>query len=61
MSAIDNTDMRKTSSADKAGQSRRRRPYAPPTLKVFGPVGTLTQSGSRGGPEANPRGPMTMA
>lgn len=42
-------------------RSANRDAYIAPKLKVFGPVGALTQSGSRGGPEANPNGPMTMA
>jgi hypothetical protein len=35
--------------------------YVAPKLKVFGPVGSLTQAGSMGGPEGNPNGSMTMA
>ena len=34
--------------------------YSSPKLKVFGPVGVLTQAGSMGSAESNPNGPMTM-
>jgi len=34
--------------------------YATPKLKVFGPVGALTQAGSMGGRESAPAGPMDM-
>ena len=34
--------------------------YIAPKLKVFGPVGSLTQAGSMGSSESNPNGPMTM-
>jgi len=41
---------RKTEQRD-ARPADRRDPYTPPKLKEFGPVGTLTQSGSTGGSE----------
>ena len=41
--------------------SDNRGAYIAPKLKVFGPVGSLTQAGSRSSPESHPNGKMTMA
>ena len=38
----------------KASSPGQRQPYAAPSLKVFGPVGALTQSGSGVDSENNP-------
>jgi hypothetical protein len=42
-------------------RSANRDAYIAPKLKVFGPVGSLTQAGSTQGNETAPGGPMSMA
>ena len=49
----------KTQNQDKPQSPREkgRKPYTPPQLRQFGPVGALTQSGT-GAMGENPRNPM---
>jgi len=49
--AIIVVDIKKISEQRDAQPAGRRGTYTPPELKEFGPVGTLTQSGSTGGKE----------
>jgi len=46
---------------ERTERSANRSAYIAPKLKVFGPVGSLTQAGSMGGPETSPQSMQTMA
>ena len=51
-------DIKQIAEQREANQVTRRDDYRPPKLKVFGPVGALTQGGSMGNMEGS--GPQDM-
>ena len=52
------SDDKRTANTGESAPSGKA--YSAPKLTEFGPVGALTQGGSRGGPEANPQTKQVM-
>jgi len=51
-------DIKQLADEVDASRSGHRNPYETPKLKVFGPVGVLTQSGTQGSGESGNMGMM---